>query len=29
MVLDVVCPELAGRRGVDNAAARIAHANTE
>ena len=29
VVLDVVCLELAGRRGVDNAAARTAHANTE
>jgi len=29
VVLDVVCLELAGRRGVDNSAARAAHANTE
>jgi 6-phospho-3-hexuloisomerase len=29
VVLDVVCLELARRRGVDNAAARAAHANTE
>jgi 6-phospho-3-hexuloisomerase len=29
VVLDVVCLELAGRRGVDNTAARAAHANTE
>jgi 6-phospho-3-hexuloisomerase len=29
VVLDVVCLELAQRRGVDNAAARAAHANTE
>lgn len=29
IVLDVVCLELAARRGVDNAAARAAHANTE
>jgi 6-phospho-3-hexuloisomerase len=29
IVLDVVCLQLAERRGVDNAAARAAHANTE
>ena len=29
VVLDVVCLELAGRRGVDNATARTAHSNTE
>jgi len=29
VVLDVVCLELAGRRGVDNTTARAAHANTE
>jgi len=29
MLLDVVCLQLAHRRGVDNATARAAHANTE
>lgn len=29
LALDAVCLELAGRRGVDNAAAKAAHANTE
>ena len=29
VVLGVVCLELARRRGVDNATARAAHANTE
>ena len=29
IVLDVVCLELAGRRGVDNAQARSTHSNTE
>jgi 6-phospho-3-hexuloisomerase len=29
IVLDVVCLRLAERRGVDNASARAAHANTE
>jgi 6-phospho-3-hexuloisomerase len=29
MLLDVVCLQLAQRRGVDNATARAAHANTE
>jgi 6-phospho-3-hexuloisomerase len=29
LALDAVCLELAGRRGIDNAAAKAAHANTE
>ena len=29
MLLDVVCLQMAQRRGVDNATARAAHANTE